>query len=375
MTAVGSKKPSPFLHNPFKNRSLVQRRRAGDYLLLTLLSFAFSVGATRLFLDLTGYPQLGNGTLHIAHVLWGGIFLFAASLLPIIYVNEWIVGLAGLLSGFGVGLFIDEVGKFITQTNDYFYPSAAPIIYVLFLLTVFVFTRVKVKRKPSTRVAFYAVLEQLTELLDRDLSHDEAADLQRSLKGIIARSDEPDLTRLAQSMLDYLTAMPEPRQPFAPSFLDRLKIALLKYEKTHLGRKRLRILILVGLVAWAAWSLISPVGYWLAIQDPGQLQQLVDQLITQRLITNQSGLTWFQARILLEGGTGVLAAVAALLLSLKKEKAGTWLGIGTMLLALTIVNLLIFYFDQFSTILLATYQFILFSMLLRYQKRFLRQAK
>jgi len=375
VTAVGSKKPSPFLHNPFKNRSLVQRRRAGDYLLLTLLSFAFSVGATRLFLDLTGYPQLGNGTLHIAHVLWGGIFLFAASLLPIIYVNEWIVGLAGLLSGFGVGLFIDEVGKFITQTNDYFYPSAAPIIYVLFLLTVFVFTRVKVKRKPSTRVAFYAVLEQLKELLDRDLSHDEAADLQRSLKAIIARSDEPELTRLAQSLLDYLTAMPEPRQPFAPSFLDRLKIALLKYEKTHLGRKRLRILILVGLVAWAAWSLISPVGYWLAIQDPGQLQQLVDQLITQRLITNQSGLTWFQARILLEGGTGVLAAVAALLLSLKKEKAGTWLGIGTMLLALTIVNLLIFYFDQFSTILLATYQFILFSMLLRYQKRFLKQAK
>ncbi len=375
MVAVATKKPSPFLRNPFKNRSLVQRRRAGDYLLLTLLSFAFSVGATRLFLDLTGYPQLGNGTLHIAHVLWGGIFLFAASLLPIIYANEWIITLAGLLSGFGVGLFIDEVGKFITQTNDYFYPSAAPIVYALFLLTVFVFTRVRVERKPSTRVAFYAVLEQLPELLDRDLSQDEAAELQLALKNIIARSEEPELTRLAQSLLDYFSAGQEPRQPYAPTFLERVKIAILKYEKTYLGRKRLRTLILVGLLGWAAWSLISPVGYWLAIQDPGHLQQLVDQLVTQRLITNQSGLTWFQARILLEGGTGVLAATAALLLSLKKEKTGTWLGIGTMLLALTIVNLLIFYFDQFSTILLATYQFILFSLLLRYQKRFIKQAK
>ena len=133
---------------------MIQRRRAGDYLLITLLSFGFSVGATRLLLELTGYPQLGTGSLHIAHVLWGGLFLFIASLLPIIYINEWVVALSGLLSGFGVGLFIDEVGKFITQTNDYFFPSAAPIVYVLFLLTVFVFAQVRIERRASTTVDF-----------------------------------------------------------------------------------------------------------------------------------------------------------------------------------------------------------------------------
>jgi hypothetical protein len=26
----------------------------------------------------TGYPQIGNSTLHIAHVLWGGLLLFGA---------------------------------------------------------------------------------------------------------------------------------------------------------------------------------------------------------------------------------------------------------------------------------------------------------
>ena len=106
-----SKKTPQFFRNPLKDRTLIQRRRAADYLLVTVLSFGFSVGATRLLLDLTGYPQLGAGNLHIAHVLWGGLFLFIAALLPIIYINEWVIALSALISGFGVGLFIDEVGN------------------------------------------------------------------------------------------------------------------------------------------------------------------------------------------------------------------------------------------------------------------------
>ncbi len=39
--------------------------------------------------------------------------------------------------------FTDEVGKSITQQNDYFYPLAASIIYVVFLLTLVWFLHVR----------------------------------------------------------------------------------------------------------------------------------------------------------------------------------------------------------------------------------------
>jgi len=61
-------------------RKPVKREDAEQYLIITLLSFAASVILIRLFLELTGYPQVGNSELHIAHVLWGGLLLFAASL-------------------------------------------------------------------------------------------------------------------------------------------------------------------------------------------------------------------------------------------------------------------------------------------------------
>src|SRR4028119_1992848 len=120
-------------------RKPVKRKNAEQYLLFTLLSFATTVILIRLFLSLTGYPQVGNNTLHIAHAIWGGLLLFIASLLTLILANRWINTIGALFTGAGVGLFIDEVGKFITQDNDYFFPAAAPIIYTLFLLTVLLY--------------------------------------------------------------------------------------------------------------------------------------------------------------------------------------------------------------------------------------------
>jgi len=81
------------------DRSLVPRQGAERYVLITLVSFAFSVITIRLFLQLTGYPQLGNASLHIAHVLWGGLLLFIGGLLPLVLANAWAYTTGAVLNG------------------------------------------------------------------------------------------------------------------------------------------------------------------------------------------------------------------------------------------------------------------------------------
>lgn len=96
-----------------------------------------TVLAIRAFLSLTGYPQLGNDSLHIAHVLYGGIILMVAFLLLLLSDRPNKL-FSALIGGVGFGFFIDEVGKFVTQDNNYFYEPAFAIMYVIFLLIWFV---------------------------------------------------------------------------------------------------------------------------------------------------------------------------------------------------------------------------------------------
>ena len=112
-------------------------------LLVVIVSFVVAVVGTRWFLQATGYPQVGGGELHIAHMLWGGLALVIAALLGLIVSAAWVPTVMAILTGAGTGLFIDEVGKFITASNDYFYPLAAPLIYGLVLALALVFLLVR----------------------------------------------------------------------------------------------------------------------------------------------------------------------------------------------------------------------------------------
>jgi hypothetical protein len=352
-------------------RTPVRRQGADTFLLVTLLSFAASVAVTRLFLTLTGYPQIGGGGIHIAHVLWGGLLLFVAALLPLIYANRWVYTVDAVLAGAGIGLFIDEVGKFITQANDYFYPGAAPIIYAFFLLTVLLY--LQIRRPPSLdpRAELYRALEGLEEVLDRDLEAHEQAELETHLNAVIQRSRQPELSRMASELLDFLATASVTLAPAAPSFWERLAALVKAGEERWFGRRRLRVLVGIGLALVGVLAVLN-LGLMVSFSLlPRWLQQLASGWVIDARVASTGGAAWFSARTALEAAVGVLLLLAAVLLAAGKEKQALGLGYLGLLLSLTAVNLVVFYFDQFSTIAVAALQFAVLLGVIRYRGRFL----
>jgi len=102
----------------------------------------------RAFLALTGYPQLGGGGLHIAHMLWGGLGMLVSIAILLSFWNPSMRQLAAAIGGVGFGFFIDELGKFITSDNDYFYQPTIALLYILFII-MFLAVRM-VHSKPMT---------------------------------------------------------------------------------------------------------------------------------------------------------------------------------------------------------------------------------
>jgi hypothetical protein len=107
-------------------------RHVAGFLAVTVLTVLVTRGA----LALTGFPQLGGGGLHIAHVLWGGLLMALAVVAVLSWAGPVVRPLAALVGGIGFGLFIDEIGKFVTSDNDYFYEPTASLIYVVLVVLV-----------------------------------------------------------------------------------------------------------------------------------------------------------------------------------------------------------------------------------------------
>src|SRR6266704_5878133 len=99
-----------------------------------LISAVLTVLALRVYLAAAHYPQLGGNGLHIAHVLWGGLLMVAAiGMLLSLLTRTWQL-IAAVVGGVGFGLFIDELGKFLTSDNNYFFKPTATLIYALFIV-------------------------------------------------------------------------------------------------------------------------------------------------------------------------------------------------------------------------------------------------
>jgi hypothetical protein len=115
---------------------------------------------TRGILALTGYPQVGGAKLHIAHVLYGGLLLLAALIVTLGFLSPATRPVAAVAGGIGFGLFIDEVGKFVTKDVDYFYRPAIAIIYVSFV-SLFGVIRWLSRGRYSAREATLAAVDAL----------------------------------------------------------------------------------------------------------------------------------------------------------------------------------------------------------------------
>jgi hypothetical protein len=350
-------------------RTPVRRAGAANYVLLTVLSFGTTVVLTRLYLAATGYPQIGSGEFHIAHMLWGGLLLFIAAILPLLFSNRYALIAAALAGGSGMGLFIDEVGKFITRNNDYFHPLAAPIIYAVFLLTVLVYLRMRRPPPPRARDDLYRVFETLGEVLDRDLDRNEQAALQARLHALTEQTERPDLIPLATALLTFVSNDPLVNPPPQPSRRQRLTNRLCTWEARWIGRRLLKGILLVSLIGVAVSALIQNQIIRLAISTTQQ-QGFSPVLITTAEIDAAGGGGWFLIRLALVAGTGLLLFGAAGLLVLGRDRYGVLIGQWGLLLAITGVNLFVFYFDQFLTVGLVVVQYLLLMTILYYRRRF-----
>src|SRR5438552_17719340 len=94
------------MEKPLARPFFIRNLDAGKLLETFLVSAVAAFLGVRFFLGVTGYPRLGGGGLHIAHMLWGGTLMVAAVFLLLRYLGQRIRRAVAVIGGIVLGMLI-----------------------------------------------------------------------------------------------------------------------------------------------------------------------------------------------------------------------------------------------------------------------------
>ena len=348
-----------------------RRDGAERYLVLTIAAFAVTVAGVRWYLDLAGYPTIGGGGLHVAHVLWGGLALFIAALLPLLYVGRRSLLISAVLAGVGAGLFIDEVGKFLTTTNDYFFAPAAPIIYGSILLLILLWVLVR-RRRLDNQSAMHAVVDSLADGVDGRLTEPDRERVLAQLRDAqAATTPSEENEQLAASLVAALRSPAMDSRLANPGFVARGDARRLL--ERFLPARLERWLIAIGLLLAVASALVSVLV--LLASASGAVDWAELQTLDSGRLELPSEPLWILLFFGISTLVGVGSLLAILLLLLKRALRAMDLALAATLLGLVAGGLVGFYAAQIGALATIVQQVLLLGLILDQRVRLQRAAQ
>ena len=276
----------------FALRSLDLGRRLDLFLVCAI----GSVLGNRVFLIVTGYPQLGNGTLHISHAIWGALMMAIAIVFAIAFLAPNNRTFIAFIGGCGFGWFIDELGKFITRDVNYFFQPTIALIYFTFIAMYLVFRGIE-RRALSADEAVLNGLEALKAAAIGELSEPRR-------HAAVALLDETEastpLARQVRASLADVSGLPDPN----PGRFERWGS---RAREWYLGLARKRWFVRV--ITW--WFVVI-----------GSLQLFAAVAIALDDNTVKGFVDW--ATIISSGVSGVLIIVGVVRLRHHRLEAYRW---------------------------------------------------
>ena len=294
-----------------------------------LVSAVVAVLLIRAYLMATGFPQIGGHGLHIAHMLFGGLLMVAALIASLAFLGPGVRVVAAIVGGAGFGAFIDELGKFITSDNDYFYRPTVALIYVVFVLLFIATERLSAERNPTPDERLAQATDVVTGAVIDGFPRREREAAMR----LLSECDPADpLVPALRQALTRIAAAPDPD----PSLPTRLSRRVASGYAWLAGQRWFLTLILVVAGFSALFSLRELTVTLLADAESPSLRLYLESTAGFLLIANLIA--------------GVLLLIGLLRLRRSRLNAYHWFR-RAMLVSLLVAQPLAFYAQQWTAML------------------------
>jgi hypothetical protein len=325
------------------SKPFVRELQAGSYLDTFIVSAIGAILAIRFYLRVTGYPQVGGETLHIAHMLWGGLLMLASLGILFSFLSRTATRVAVVLGGLGFGTFIDEVGKFVTQDNDYFFKPSVAIMYGTFVM-FYIAGRLVHGRRRFTRTEYLVnAMKEMEELAMQDLDEEEK---QRALVYLGRSNPDHPLTLALKEAIATADLVPVE----SPNLLIRTRNRL---HKTYLRIADLPVFA-KALTLFFAVEMTLKLGTMLGfifLRDLTQQEILDKRVVASHLASRVQGLGFSENAEIMVGTVSAILVLLGILRLRKSRLHAYRLFRASILIDLFIGEVFVFAREEFSALL------------------------
>ena len=218
--------------------------------------------------------------------------------------------------------------------------------------------RLRRARPHGGRALLYQSLEQMQAVLDNRLDQQGQARLAAQLATLADKAEDPDHRLFAQQLLGYVGRHP-PAGKHEHGRLMRTLISTRFYLAHHPSLRVLKLILVAGFGVMVVQGAIrfaniyALAGGRLSGAGIGTVPYVVVNAKASYVVNHPS---WLLFNLLMVIVVAVLALAAIVLLASGHNRRGIYIGALALVLALTVVDLVTFYFSQFYTVGSALFQ-------------------
>jgi hypothetical protein len=218
----------------------------------------------------------------------------------------------------------------------------------------------------------YHLLGDLEEILDEDFNDEDLERLQGQINFVKQNKKYHDLLPIAEGLEKYLEQELKHRPRSERYFLDRLNARWIVFRNRYITRNRAKSILTGGLLGLSIWELQYPIDFLRHLSSPEYILSQLFVLVNNELVTGPITSSLFVIRLFFDLILGISLAISVFLFLIKKDRNAVATAYICLIFQLTTLNLLLFYFDQFSMIINAGIQLFVLLLLLYYRQRYLQ---
>jgi hypothetical protein len=340
-----------------------KKEDASESILTAMIWAIFSLLLVRIYLRLTGYPQIGHGAWHISHALFGGMIMTAGTMINLIMQGRGVKKISVAIFGFGLGWFIDEVGKYLTRDYNYFFRPAIIVIYIFFVIMFLIYRYLEKKEVKSNEAIFYSVLSNLEEVVDDDLEKREKRMIVKKLETVI-ESGKGNLKLMAVGLLATVKKMTVKEDG------ENINIAGWARKIFNLSYDRIfkRTAAVYGLLIYAVYFSVDKIVDILRIGASSQKMMMIQKFYEDYDFFGKSDVYMIVFKMIFDVVASVLFLTGVrYFLTGKRIKGARFFRYG-LYVTIFLVSIFKFYFEQFSGLYEVIIAITLLYVLNRYQR-------